>query len=386
MGDWRTFSGQTAFLAPQGAPAEFRYNLILDELCHLVAQLSDASIVAIGVRNPKKRIIALRGTYGTTVRQFDIRFGLQELDPDRMPILSIPDLKSHGKLAHYPITKILPNAHSFVAMLLPGLPKAERAMLQLINPGKHVFDDKRFWRTLSSITSVAACILRLEAFNGHAESDAAPSPQGTALDLPANIAGPAGFSEAVLPPPVNSLAEEAVESFLLDTLLKKRSLNSRNGVDYFTLRSWRAPLKPYQLKSLTALKREKPASFVQNVAKELAHEALQLHGIGVIKGVVPMPGGSSGERRSFSVVLGEAVACLLGVPLFDVLQPQGQKGSSSPRKSGLLKPYVVEEKPAVDGPLLLIDDVASSGRHIELAVKALRQSNPVIYSMAWVGA
>jgi len=108
-----------------------------------------------------------------------------------------------------------------------------------------------------------------------------------------------------------------------------------------------------------------------------------VYGEGVIAGVVPVPPGSSGDENSFSVMLAREVATELNVPCHNVLVPQGQKGKSSPIKSANLKPYIMRH--GIECPVLVIDDVATSGTHMELAVNALRQSCKAVFGVAWIG-
>jgi len=39
---------------------------------------------------------------------------------------------------------------------------------------------------------------------------------------------------------------------------------------------------------------------------------------------------------------------------------------------------------AFDGPVLLVDDVATSGSHVELSTKALRKVAPAVFPIVWI--
>ena len=173
-------------------------------------------------------------------------------------------------------------------------------------------------------------------------------------------------------------------SFLLDTLRKTQSLHSRNAASYVTVRRWRSALKPYQIAALQALKPVPPKSFLDVVTKEMAETAVHLFGNQTIAAVVPVPGGSCGAGKSLSEHLAENLAKQLDCPYRAVLRRQAAAtGKSHPKKSVKLQPYEIDEK--IEGIVLLVDDVATSGRHLELAQATLRNAGAVCLAMAWIG-
>ena len=178
-------------------------------------------------------------------------------------------------------------------------------------------------------------------------------------------------------PPLDPLS-----AFLLETLRARRALHTRNGMAYVTLRTWRQAVKPTQVSAFKALKLVPPAPLVAAASDEMTSAAVGIFGR-YFGCVVPVPGGSSGRRYGLSVMLGEAIAARLGCPCRDVIRFEAERGGSTPRKAGRLKPFKVIEVPA--GPVLLVDDVATSGRHLELAHGALTATGVAVLSMAWIG-
>lgn len=83
------------------------------------------------------------------------------------------------------------------------------------------------------------------------------------------------------------------------------------------------------------------------------------------------------------MLLAEQVALNLNLAICDVLGGQGGTSGSTPRKSARLKPYETTSPPP--DAVLLIDDVASSGRHLELAAAALREAGASVHAIAWIG-
>jgi hypothetical protein len=172
--------------------------------------------------------------------------------------------------------------------------------------------------------------------------------------------------------------------FLFETLTHKQALHARNGASYISLRTWKKTIKEYQIAALSAVKMFPPESFVDKVADEMASHAVRLFGSHSLTAIVPVPGGSSQTEQSLSEKLAACVAEKLSLPCQFVLKPQlVAKGKSHPSKNAKLKPYDLQQP--VQGTVLLIDDVATSGRHIELAQTAIRQSGQDCFALSWIG-
>jgi hypothetical protein len=172
--------------------------------------------------------------------------------------------------------------------------------------------------------------------------------------------------------------------FLFETLTHKQALHVRNGSSYISLRTWKKQIKEHQIAALTATKMFPPQSFIENVSEELASNALRLFGSNSLTAIVPVPGGSSQTEQSMSEKLAVRVAEMLNLPCQFALRPQMvAKGKSHPSKNAKLKPYDLQQP--VQGTVLLIDDVATSGRHIELSQTAIRQSGKDCFALSWIG-
>ena len=177
---------------------------------------------------------------------------------------------------------------------------------------------------------------------------------------------------------------DPISAFLLDTLRAKSAIHSRNGMAFITLRCWRKTIKGTQISALKALKLSPPPPLVDAAAKEMADAATKVFG-GAFRCVVPVPAGSSGMTMSLSILLGNRVASLLRIEVINPIRFDAERGSSTPRKAGQLKPFqLIASIPP--GPILLIDDVATSGRHLELAHKVLAATGAAVVSMAWIGS
>lgn len=173
----------------------------------------------------------------------------------------------------------------------------------------------------------------------------------------------------------------ATSQFLLETLVKKRRLLKRKAQSYVGLRTWSKPVKKFQVTALKALKLECPDSFVHQVVDEMADEIRALLGSSMGYVVVPVPCGHSGPD-CFSTRLAEKVARKLGLVCIQAFACQPQHGKSHP-KTNIHRSKMRLENP-VASPVILIDDVATSGAHIEEASRLLLQVAPSVLAMCWI--
>jgi len=72
----------------------------------------------------------------------------------------------------------------------------------------------------------------------------------------------------------------------------------------------------------------------------------------------------------------------LGVDLIEAFAPLPEGGASHPTKNARRPTMKLAVQP--DVPVLLIDDVATSGAHIEEASMLLRKSAPAVLPMVWI--
>ena len=173
-----------------------------------------------------------------------------------------------------------------------------------------------------------------------------------------------------------------LSTFLAETLLVAQRLYRSGTTNYIGLRKWRTPIKPYQISALRALKADLPESFVDQVAKEMADAIISIYGDVANCVVVPMPCGNSGPG-CFSYRLGRKVAKLLSVAVVDALNPISDcTGSSHPKAN--LKRAKMTVAEAVNQTVILIEDVVTSGNHIDEAARLLRKSSSQVWPVAWI--
>lgn len=191
-------------------------------------------------------------------------------------------------------------------------------------------------------------------------------------------APPAGRSEQAPPAGLSS-----AETFLFRTLVWRPALLSRNGVNYITVRRWRAGVKDYQIEALRETKQSPSAAFVAACARDLIVGLDGMVACGLYSHAVPVPCSRSPAHACLSVLLAEKLAVRLRLTFIEALDIARAEGASHPRKNADRPAMTVGEAPT--GPTLLVDDVATSGRHLEEGARLLRETAPAVLAVAWIG-
>jgi predicted amidophosphoribosyltransferase len=88
-------------------------------------------------------------------------------------------------------------------------------------------------------------------------------------------------------------------------------------------------------------------------------------------------------RFVVSLKIARALGQELFLPVIQAFIPQPAKGVSHP-KENLNRPALVVARTIAE-PTLLIDDVATSGAHIEEATKLLKPTSKAVMSIVWIG-
>ena len=174
----------------------------------------------------------------------------------------------------------------------------------------------------------------------------------------------------------------AVSAFLFDTLVPQRRIKQRGAISYHTVLRWRAAVKPWQISALRSLKRYDPDAVVERGAAMLVNTALDLFGERLVARVTNVPCGNSGPD-CLAYRLARRVAQLMDVPYIDAFETLPVTGTSHPRRNA--KRPAMQLRNAPDEATLLIDDVATSGAHIEEACDLLRERARGVLPIALIG-
>jgi hypoxanthine-guanine phosphoribosyltransferase len=343
-------------------------DVLLRELCALAMNIAGSPRARVTRAEPHNGVIRYLSATASLTKTIDIRYAYLGLDASR-PIKFIEDIRRLPEYDNHPIFELLPYLTS-VAIYHILDDGDGQVYLSVANPEPSFFHDEHALESMERIVDLIRMLLT--RFNP--ESSSANSGLNDSAAMPLLVEGA----------PVRVTLSEGAEpasKFLFDTLLQKPRLLGRNGCSYLSLRMWRKTIKPHQLAAFVAVKLSPPQSIVDKIAAEIAASVKQTFG-NTFQTVVPVPGGSSGRDNAFSVVLGRSVSRLLGVSFVDALTNSDKPGSSHPKKSSKMPPFQLREK--VQGTVLIVDDVATSGRHIELATQALRPGCEFCTSVVWI--
>jgi len=183
---------------------------------------------------------------------------------------------------------------------------------------------------------------------------------------------------AAEPAPIDPSAE-----FLIESLVHRRALRARNAMSYITLRSWRRPIRDHQIRAFKSLKRFGSAALAAAIAREMAADIEALFGAQGLRGVVPMPCGHSLPGRCFSHAIAQALAAQLSLPVIHAVAIGWESGSSHPKRN--VERGRMQLVAPVDGTVALVDDVATSGAHLEEATALMRGAGASVLAYSWIG-
>src|SRR5262249_25718880 len=144
-----------------------------------------------------------------------------------------------------------------------------------------------------------------------------------------------------------------------------------NDVAWASVRSWRADAKPRDLAAVRLCQTAVDPAVIGAAAEEIA-AALRLLLGGLLSGwtATSVACGHSRRPDCFGKRLAQAVAEALALPFGAVFDDRFVAGVSHPKEFRKLPPLQWVRRP--DGPMLVIDDIATSGWHIEEALATIR--------------
>lgn len=158
----------------------------------------------------------------------------------------------------------------------------------------------------------------------------------------------------------------------------------RNATAYLAARSWRADAKKADIARLKAAKAAIAPAVLADAADDLV-EVIRTH-FGSLAGwsITCIPCGHSRRADCFGKQLAQRIAEQAGVPFVQVWDDRFCSGVSHPKEFQKLPPLDwIVEPPRV--PVLVVDDVATSGWHMEEALLSLREVGVVAQGLVWIG-
>lgn len=166
------------------------------------------------------------------------------------------------------------------------------------------------------------------------------------------------------------------------SLAARRAIYSRNSVAWISLRSWRKDAKRRDIRALKVAKETVDPVVITGAAAEVADLVKLLLGGAPGFTVSTVAVGHSRRPDSFAVRMAEAAAAELDLPFVKIFADRFVKGVSHPKELKKLRPLERLALPAT--PVLLVDDVATSGWHLEEAVTHLRAAGVPCLAIAWI--
>jgi predicted amidophosphoribosyltransferase len=174
------------------------------------------------------------------------------------------------------------------------------------------------------------------------------------------------------------------ESPVLADLAARWAIRSRNEVSYCGVRSWRAGTKSRAIAAIKAAKAECDARMIAIAAQEMAVAITHLCSPSNATSIVPVaPGHSQSYEANFAAKVAKETARLLGCQYVQAWKARPVSGVSHPKEFSKLGPLAWAQK--VTGPVVIVDDIATSGWHLEEAVNSMRASGAgPIFAVAWI--
>lgn len=155
-------------------------------------------------------------------------------------------------------------------------------------------------------------------------------------------------------------------------------------MSYHTLRAWRSDAKRQAIAQIKAAKAALDPALVEIMATEIAGAVEKMFWPQGNMTIVPVaPGHSQKYEANLAAMVASAVAVKLECPVVWAFEARPVKGVSHPKEFKNLPPLQWMNRPT--GPILLLDDIATSGWHLEEAATLLRQQAAPVIALAWLG-
>jgi len=169
---------------------------------------------------------------------------------------------------------------------------------------------------------------------------------------------------------------------LLGSVVYRPAIYRRNDVAWLAACAWRTAAKAEDLTALKLAKRDCDSRLIGAAADLLVTLILQLHGNHPADGITSIPCGHSRRPDCFGRQLAQAVADRLGLPFRQVFADRFCTGVSHPKEFAKLPPLEQIADPFPS--MIVIDDLATSGWHVEESLTALRRLGVSASAAVWI--
>ena len=172
------------------------------------------------------------------------------------------------------------------------------------------------------------------------------------------------------------------QSTLLGSLVFRPTLCSRHQIRWIAACAWRSRLKTRGLAAFKQAKEMLDESVITEAANSITRLIREIFGERPVDAITCIPCGHSRRPDCFGKRLAQSVASYLDLPFMQIFADRPCPGTSHPRQSLRLPPLQLIAHPPRS--MILVDDLATSGWHLEEAMLALRRLNVAVASVVWI--
>jgi hypothetical protein len=190
------------------------------------------------------------------------------------------------------------------------------------------------------------------------------------------------FGDATFRAGASEAEQPRHEAGLLGSLVYRPTVFRRNDVGWIAACAWRADAKADDVAALKRAKRELDRRLVDDATELLAVLVRQLCGDRAADAVTSIPCGHSRRPDCLGKQIAQAVAEALGLPFVQVFADRPCSGVSHPKEFAKLPPLQRIADPC--SSMILVDDLATSGWHIEESLTALRGLGASASAFVWI--
>ncbi len=190
------------------------------------------------------------------------------------------------------------------------------------------------------------------------------------------------FSEATFRTPIGPELGEPPHSILWESLLYRPALFRRNQIRWIAACAWRSRSRARGLAALKGVKQAPTPSVISKAAMLVSTLINEIYGEGPAEAITCVPCGHSQRADCFGKQLAQLVAAQIEIPFLQIFADRPCEGVSHPKQHANLPPLQLIAAPPRS--VIVIDDLATSGWHLEEAALALRSLGVAASSMAWI--
>jgi hypothetical protein len=190
------------------------------------------------------------------------------------------------------------------------------------------------------------------------------------------------FTDAVFYPLGDPAASASQTSPLSSLLIYRPALFRRNQIRWIAACAWRARSRVNGIAALKRAKKTLDPSVIADAATSITPLIQETFGHKSVDAISCIPCGHSRRTNCFGNQLAQSVAAMLELPFLQIFADRPCPGVSHPKQSASLAPLQqIAEAPK---STIIVDDVATSGWHLEESMLTLRRMGVAVSSVVWI--